>query len=319
MQDAIGTVVTEQPKIDLLYDTLRQWCPGMKHPRFAGGHPVGITAANLGLLQQHRHMVSIKADGTRCMAMFLRVHGKPVAVMHYRNGEFRRLNIRVADSDSLLFDGTLLDIEQMPDRLLVFDVLVLRGRLVVQQRYSQRVRIAEDLLDYICDDVVQLKPVYKPSQMQDIVDDFDSLKNDGLIFTRDEPGTGEYDWLWKRTNCILKWKPVVTIDLYVGTGGVYWGDRGQLAPVRSLFGYTWPAQVDVGGTKGIAKGIHEFEVGIHDKQITLVHQRHRPDVTHPNDVSTVTSNMESVIDNIDFVTLQAMMGQIRVGKRVKYR
>ena len=204
----------------------------------------------------------------------------------------------------------------MTDRFLVFDVLVLRGNLVVERRYSDRVRIAEDLLDYVVGDILQLKPIYKVSDMREIVDEFDSMKNDGLIFTRDEYDTGEMDWLWKRTDCVLKWKPVITVDLFVSSGGkLFWGDRGKLAEVQQLFGYEWPQAVSV----DVVDSVHEFEINVEDKKIILIHQRHRGDVTHPNDLSTIKFNMESVIDNIDFITLQAVLGQITVGKRVKYQ
>lgn len=313
MQHAIGSRVTEPAKIAILYDTLRKWCPAMKQERFSGGHPVSITTTNLGLLQQHKHMVSVKADGVRCMALFLRVADRPVAVVHYRNGDFFRLNLRV--TDGLLFDGTLIDMEQMQSKFMVFDVYVLRGNLIVHNRYADRVRIAEDLLDFIEGDIFEMKPVYKPSQLKDLVDALDDVKNDGLIITRDVPDTKETDWLWRRSNCMLKWKPTTTIDLYVDKDmNLFWSEKGALMPVRSLMGYAWNPLSEK------RSGIHEFEMKIKDaKKISLKHLRARPDVSLPNDVSTVTLNLETVIDNIDFVTIQAVLGQIHIGKRVKYQ
>lgn len=313
MQDAIGSQVLEKSKIDLLYNTLREWCPGMKQPRFAGGHPVSVASANIGVLQQFKHMVSVKADGTRCMAMFMRVAGNPVAVIHYRNGDFFRLNVQV--TDGLLFDGTLFDMEQMSDCFMVFDVYVLRSQLIVDHRYSERVRIAEDLLEYVESNVMEIKPVYKPSQMHDLIDACDGMKNDGLILTRDEPGGSEEDWLWRRSKHMLKWKRKNTIDLYVDEKqNLFWSDKGIRVPVRSLLGYEWPQCMDC------PVGIYEFEITLEaNKQIQLKLERARPDVIMPNDVSTVTFNLESVIDNIDFLTIQAMLGQIHIGKRVKYQ
>ena len=177
---------------------------------FPAPQPISVERIHFGQLNSHPYVVSPKADGER----FLLVALGDRSVLINRGFEETDIKFRFKKN---AFEGTILDVEKIGNRILVFDAYQVNGEVIKDKGLDERLERATSLVKSVLKTSkdplkIEMKPVFERNELEKVMNNNFGYETDGLIFTpKDEPariGTHE---------TMFKWKPLErnTIDFQV--------------------------------------------------------------------------------------------------------
>jgi len=177
---------------------------------FPAPQPISVERGHFGQLNSHPYVVSPKADGER----FLLVALGDRSVLINRGFEETDIKFRFKKN---AFEGTILDVEKIGNRILVFDAYQVNGEIIKDKGLDERLERATSLVKSVLKTSkdplkIEMKPVFERDELEKAMKTDFGYETDGLIFTpKDEParvGTHE---------TMFKWKPLEknTVDFQV--------------------------------------------------------------------------------------------------------
>src|SRR6056300_1025990 len=177
---------------------------------FPAPQPISVERRHFGQLNSHPYVVSPKADGER----FLLVALGDRSVLINRSFEETDIKFRFK---KIAFEGTILDVEKIGNRILVFDAYQVNGEITKDKGLDERLERASALVKSVLKTSkdlfkLEMKPVFERDELENAIKTDFGYETDGLIFTpKDEParvGTHE---------TMFKWKPLEknTVDFQV--------------------------------------------------------------------------------------------------------
>jgi hypothetical protein len=177
---------------------------------FPAPQPISVERIHFGQLNSHPYVVSPKADGER----FLLVALGDRSVLINRGFEETDIKFRFKKN---AFEGTILDVEKIGNRILVFDAYQVNGEIIKDRGLDERLERATALVKSVLKTSkdpfkLEMKPVFERDELEKAIKSDFGYETDGLIFTpKDEParvGTHE---------TMFKWKPLEknTVDFQV--------------------------------------------------------------------------------------------------------
>ena len=177
---------------------------------FPAPQPISVERRHFGQLNSHPYVVSPKADGER----FLLVALGDRSVLINRGFEETDIKFRFKKN---AFEGTILDVEKIGNRILVFDAYQVNGEIIKDKGLGERLERATALVKSVLKTSkdpfkLEMKPVFERDELEKAMKTDFGYETDGLIFTpKDEParvGTHE---------TMFKWKPLEknTVDFQV--------------------------------------------------------------------------------------------------------
>jgi mRNA guanylyltransferase len=196
---------------------------------FPGAQPISFSELHLGELCKRNYFVSEKADGIRLLLFSTIIKTtvwKPIMILIDRKNDYYKIeNYGFPSKDSAKFlldtlvDGELVhDLVKKKKYLLLFDALMVDGKLLVDRAYTSRLGYLREIVlkPYLayCKsnnsknwnlgfEIRQKKvePCYKLNQVFINVKDYNH-SNDGLMFT-----DSEAKYAFGTCETMVKWKP----------------------------------------------------------------------------------------------------------------
>jgi len=177
---------------------------------FPAPQPISVERRHFGQLNSHPYVVSPKADGERFLLVTL--GDRSVLI----NRAFEETDIKFRFKKNA-FEGTILDVEKIGNRILVFDAYQVNGEIIKDKGLDERLERATSLVKSVLKTSkdplkIEMKPVFERNELEKAIKTDFGYETDGLIFTpKDEParvGTHE---------TMFKWKPLEknTVDFQV--------------------------------------------------------------------------------------------------------
>jgi len=177
---------------------------------FPAPQPISVERKHFGQLNSHPYVVSPKADGERFLLVAL--GDRSVLI----NRAFEETDIKFRFKKNA-FEGTVLDVEKISNRILVFDAYQVNGDIIKDKDLDERLERASALVKSVLKTSkdllkIEMKPVFERDELEKAIKTDFGYETDGLIFTpKDEParvGTHE---------TMFKWKPLEknTVDFQV--------------------------------------------------------------------------------------------------------
>ena len=177
---------------------------------FPAPQPISVERRHFGQLNSHPYVVSPKADGERFLLVAL--GDRSVLI----NRAFEETDIKFRFKKNA-FEGTILDVEKIGNRILVFDAYQVNGEIIKDRGLDERLERATSLVKSVLKTSkdplkIEMKPVFERDELEKAMKTDFGYETDGLIFTpKDEParvGTHE---------TMFKWKPLEknTVDFQV--------------------------------------------------------------------------------------------------------
>ena len=181
-----------------------------KSHMFPAPQPISVERRHFGQLNSHPYVVSPKADGERFLLVAL--GDRSVLI----NRAFEETDIKFRFKKDA-FEGTILDVEKIGKRILVFDAYQVNGEIIKNKDLDERLEMATSLVKSVLKTSkdplkIEMKPVFERNELEKAIKTDFGYETDGLIFTpKDEParvGTHE---------TMFKWKPLEknTVDFQV--------------------------------------------------------------------------------------------------------
>ena len=177
---------------------------------FPAPSPISVERIHFDQLNSHPYVVSPKADGERFILVTL--GDRSVLI----NRAFEETDIKFRFKKNA-FEGTILDVEKIGNRILVFDAYQVNGEIIKDKGLDERLERATALVKSVLKTSkdpfkIEMKPVFERNELEKAIKTDFGYETDGLIFTpKDEParvGTHE---------TMFKWKPLEknTVDFQV--------------------------------------------------------------------------------------------------------
>jgi ATP-dependent DNA ligase len=177
---------------------------------FPAPSPISVERIHFDQLNRHPYVVSPKADGERFLLVTL--GDRSVLI----NRAFEETDIKFRFKKNA-FEGTILDVEKIGNRILVFDAYQVNGEIIKDKGLDERLERATALVKSVLKTSkdpfkIEMKPVFERDELEKAIKTDFGYETDGLIFTpKDEParvGTHE---------TMFKWKPLEknTVDFQV--------------------------------------------------------------------------------------------------------
>ena len=177
---------------------------------FPAPQPISVERRHFGQLNSHPYVVSPKADGERFL--LVAIGDRSVLI----NRAFEETDIKFRFKKNA-FEGTILDVEKIGKRILVFDAYQVNGEVIKDKGLDERLERATSLVKSVLKTSkdplkIEMKPVFERNELEKALNTDFGYETDGLIFTpKDEPariGTHE---------TMFKWKPLEknTVDFQV--------------------------------------------------------------------------------------------------------
>jgi hypothetical protein len=177
---------------------------------FPAPSPISVERIHFDQLNSHPYVVSPKADGERFLLVTL--GDRSVLI----NRAFEETDIKFRFKKNA-FEGTILDVEKIGNRILVFDAYQVNGDIIKDKGLDERLERATALVKSVLKTSkdpfkIEMKPVFERDELEKAIKTDFGYETDGLIFTpKDEParvGTHE---------TMFKWKPLEknTVDFQV--------------------------------------------------------------------------------------------------------
>ena len=177
---------------------------------FPAPSPISVERRHFGQLNGHPYVVSPKADGERFLLVTL--GDRSVLI----NRAFEETDIKFRFKKNA-FEGTILDVEKIGNRILVFDAYQVNGEIIKDKGLDERLERANVLVKSVLKTSkdplkIEMKPVFERNELEKAMKTNFGYETDGLIFTpKDEPGrVGTHETMFK-------WKPLEknTVDFQV--------------------------------------------------------------------------------------------------------
>lgn len=189
---------------------------GSQSDNFPGPHPISIERKHIPLLRSKEYVVCEKTDGTRYLLVCIRSGGYKYSVLVNRKMDMKVVTVAMPCD-------TLLDGELIGDTFMIFDAVVLAGKLVRDLNYLDRLREAEAVTKGPKMGLkLQMKTMWPVSAAAEIWSK--NPESDGLIFTPvHEPVRMETH------ETMFKWKPMdrITVDFKLHEGYLCIWDRKE--------------------------------------------------------------------------------------------
>ena len=177
---------------------------------FPAPSPISVERRHFDQLNGHPYVVSPKADGERFLLVAL--GDRSVLI----NRAFEETDIKFRFKKNA-FEGTILDVEKIGNRILVFDAYQVNGEVIKDRGLDERLERATSLIKSVLKTSkdplkLEMKPVFERDELEKAIKTDFGYETDGLIFTpKHEParvGTHE---------TMFKWKPLEknTVDFQV--------------------------------------------------------------------------------------------------------
>ena len=181
-----------------------------KSHMFPAPQPISVERRHFAQLNSHPYVVSPKADGERFLLVAL--GDRSVLI----NRAFEETDIKFRFKKDA-FEGTILDVEKIGKRILVFDAYQVNGEIIKNKDLDERLEMTTSLVKSVLKTSkdplkIEMKPVFERNELEKAIKTDFGYETDGLIFTpKDEParvGTHE---------TMFKWKPLEknTVDFQV--------------------------------------------------------------------------------------------------------
>lgn len=211
---------------------LKTW--GVKD-RFPGPQPISIEFKHFPILRNNDYVVCEKTDGVRHMMVALMYEGKKQCVFVNRNFQMFSVPLHFKKS---IFDGTILDGELCGDTFLVYDAVMVEGKIIGHENFLGRLdhmeRVTKGIIGLKSDRVkVRLKKFHIMKEFKYFMNEYlPTVKEpiDGLVFTpvNEQVLMGTHETMFK-------WKPKEknTIDFLAkvddrGVWRLYVQEKGKL-------------------------------------------------------------------------------------------
>jgi hypothetical protein len=254
---------------------------------FPGPQPISIERKHITNLKNKTYMVGIKNDGQRYALCFFIHENKNISCLINRKGEVYLLNIKAT---AQAFQGTIVDCELVNDKLFVFDCIIMCGRVISEQSFSDRLNHCDTLLSCIKsikhNITIEQKKFVNVTEFSDLLNTNEI--SDGYIFIPlNKPITiGTH-------NSMYKWKPKFknTIDFALMGTKVYLQNGGKLTWVKISLDMTNVA-IEISKTEHV---VVESEYVAEKKWKGLFIRR---DKTMPNSQFTYKKTLINIQENI---------------------
>lgn len=284
-----------------------------KGKSFPGPQPISIERRHLPTLFKGNYVVSPKADGTRCLLV---VKDTASALIN-RAFEETEIKLRFNKQAKL---GTILDVEVVEGKILVFDAYQVNGEMVAEKTLTERLEAAERVvkgtLKTAKDPIkLEMKPVFPRKEVDKAINGEFGYETDGLIFTPvDEPirsGTHDTMFKWKPlTKNTIDFQFVPSVRLHDCNGtyeqgyDLYVQERGTLVLESRLPQHLAPAHLtpimDLGTSQVVIMEC-EYVQGLKDVSNYWNPILHRKDKTFPNSVLTFQRTLVNIDEDIKWV------------------
>ena len=249
--------------------------------------PVSADMTNLHRVDD-TYICSKKSDGERCAILFCwhddtnyvyKINRKNKITLLF---EDRIINSHVPVDDESLFDGTLVDAEDMGhNSYIAFDCMAYEGFDMKNKPFIERIKV----LNRICSNmIVNMAP--KVWVEVDLIRDLekDEHESDGIIFAKKYTAMAR-----NQDRSMLKWKRRHTVDLLIEDNHAF---------ANSPEGK--PQKLSYRVTREYKKGIYECELG-EGNQLVVLKERH--DKSQPNQYSTIRRTLKSASLNPSYQEL----------------
>jgi len=273
-----------------------------KHP---GAQPVSLLRKHFPELKTESYMIAEKSDGVRYLLCMGKFGAEYYATLVDRSMEMYQVQLRAPES---YFQGTVLDGElvDMGSHFVfaVFDMICLGGQRMKNQDFVARYTKCHELqIKFLPDELhrpfsIRYKPFYKWSYFGSLVRTKPDLPTDGYIFMPVSP-----DPIPFTQHNLFKWKPIPTVDLYVGADGLQWSGPAKRLELIKLEETTHRI-VSAEAVQPSERSIVEMTVVWSDNVCLFNFLRMRSDKTVPNSKQTVLSVIQASKEQI---TLQELI------------
>lgn len=254
--------------------------------------PISLTRAMLSSLNPHDYAVGCKNDGIRAVAVLCFDNQSNFITLINRKGHefFQRF---AGSSEEEIWNGTLLDIEVMPDKTWVLlDVIAMNGYSTIMMDFQTRLgkvnpTVITLLRRFNID--LRLKKWLPLDQLEEL-----NISNgcDGLIFMplSEKVRIG-------RHSRMFKWKPKHTIDLIWKYGTANYMSNNGLNPISLNIEFQKLTPMD--------GKIYEFEILPNASSCRLLMER--TDKHIPNFKTTVENCIQCANENLTYDELKVQV------------
>lgn len=178
--------------------------------RFPGPQPISIERVHFKILKSKKYVVSPKADGERNLLVIK----DDVMALVNRAYEEKPIKLRCKKESK---QGTILDVELIEGKILVFDAYQVNGQdvnmLPLNERLEHAEKFVKGVIKMTSDPIkIEMKPVFEMGDVEKAAAGKFEYETDGLIFTPVDEPIG-----WGTHETMFKWKPLKmnTIDFQV--------------------------------------------------------------------------------------------------------
>ena len=255
--------------------------------------PVSLHREDLSMLSCDDMLVGWKQNGVRIALIFgWEEIGVFIAKMTRKKHVLKTQYVAgkdIPEDEPDLFDGTLLDVEEMPDgRYVLLDVITCAGKGVFVQPFEQRLqafltiypryKAMLDKYNFFLREKKWFCSVKAALRQREQVED-------GLIFMNKSLPYG-----YGSNPHLKKWKTEHTIDLECKNGTFGYLDQNGWMNVNTL-------GVEIDGSKDVVDGIYEC-APVEGKKNKWKVKNSRPDKRYANFQTTVEDTLKSREENI---------------------
>lgn len=325
------SVIDEDDEKSYYYESLvKTWTGSNRKTATVGSNPVSLSKAMLSSISKNEHVVGLKSDGVKyTLFICTRKDNSPIALMIDRSKHMYEVEL-IAQKDHFV-KKTILEGElvwRQPDEstlvFIAFDVICLKGELMTNRPFSQRIQIIEKHTRHSEDisNIVEMK------EMQSRVSETDSI-----VFIKYSPCivmipkrfvcVTHANTVWERRadiqhrvdglvihksdapyrngpayKTIYKWKPKHSIDL---CGDEHTGfrhvqglvDNNTFDNRKVVF---LPSKVKPTSPEQVIE--YHLDTTTCPQEVRLFAMRTRPDKIYPNTLTVIRATFQDSLDDI---------------------
>ena len=244
-------------------------------------------AKNL-LNRDMEYLVSEKSDGFRCMVLFAfyTEDDEDVPFIAFIDRDYKIEWHSMRNSDSSLFDGTLLDCERIEHEFIILDTIAINGYVKYNKHFYEREMSAKNYMEeirFVVPYNIHMKQWVPVNKIDTLTPKY---KNDGFVFI-----PSSLPVIQNRNKQMYKYKKTHTIDFYIDEhDNMYGSSDGKLV----LFDNFVPTENDT----NLHSGVYECEL-VETRSNKFIFKRviQRLDKKCGNDVDTINSTIKAITIN----------------------
>lgn len=325
------SVLDDENETSYYYESLmKTWTGSNRKMMTLGSNPVSLSKRMLESVSEQDHVVTLKSDGVKYV-LFLctRKDNSPIALMIDRSKHMYEVEV-IAQKEHFV-NKTILEGElvwNQPDEskllFLAFDVICLKGELMTNRPFSQRIE--------------QLEKHTKHSEEISNIVDMEEVQlrvseTDAIVFIKYSPcillkpkrfvGVAHADAIWERRmdvqhrvdglvihrsdapyrngsayNTTYKWKPEHSVDLCGDEEGGLFHSQGRVD--EDTFDrrkvVLEPSKVKPSSKDEVVE--YHLDTTSCPDEVRLFAMRTRPDKTYPNSLEVVKATFQDSLDDI---------------------